>query len=259
MCAQKITVFKPLHIGTGMAEPPAQLQTLRDLRYKCQTTELHDACRMGFLQAAQWLVTHAGSSVLTRCVCCGSTALHHACVGGHLDVVRWLVTDAGSCAKTERDAQASTALLVACAEGHLDVVRWLVTEVGSCAKTERNDWSQTALLRACRRGHLDVARWLVARDATLLHDVDKHGVDALSAACSSGCLPMCTWLIEEHDMVSVRRIRCVSLVPEFGSWLCYHQSCACAALCRSGIISTTSVDTAARSAFSARCVYVSSA
>ncbi len=71
-----------------MAEPPAQLQTLRDLRYKCQTTELHDACRMGFLQAAQWLVTHAGSSVLTRCVCCGSTALHHACVGGHLDVVR---------------------------------------------------------------------------------------------------------------------------------------------------------------------------
>ena len=214
---------------------------LRELHETNVTTNLlHESCKYGFLNIAQWLVAKFPFNLE------GITydLLSDSCGQGHLKVARWIANKT-SVASESVHYNNCKILAYTCNNGHLEVAQWLVKrfeikstdidtnaskmfnrlllDIATRCRLEVLKWLAITFNLSSKRmltlyksfvkentneRHLEVAKWILEQinpqDIKMLkHDKnlkDSWGQLLQRASFNENCLEIMRWLIDTHDL-----------------------------------------------------------
>lgn len=164
------------------------------------------ACRRGWIEFAQWLVSIESSHGLFNVHARNEAAFRWACRYCHRPVAEWLLTLEPTHGPIDIHCNKEEILRLACRKGHLDLLYWLFShepthgEINIHIQDDRAyadfRYDLSPFNHACRHGHLEIVKFLVSLETTHAQlDVHFSADRAFRWACARGHLYVAQWLL----------------------------------------------------------------
>ena len=159
---------------------------------------LHEACRMGHFETANWLLNNCKTKLdLEARGSFGRTPFLLAAQKGHLDILKLLKENGANASVTDKNGH--NALHFACMMGKTETVNWLLKKCNINLEAKDNWYKRTPFLLAAEKGHLEILKALKAYGASV-SATEKYGENALYSASKIGHFETVNWLLKECNI-----------------------------------------------------------